>query len=100
MAYGLFVPMKGALEAVNDRPVAPHEEMDRRQEIANEFYVVTGAEVAPFVSDQAKWFDFDYLGTEELLGRVEAYFGVRLDEQQLRLPFWRLLDHLQEHRRQ
>lgn len=44
-----------------DLPRAEHREMDRREVLAKEFFDVTQAELTPFVSDEATWYDFDYL---------------------------------------
>jgi hypothetical protein len=73
--------------------------MDARGDLAEEFFVVTAAEMAPFVSDEASWYDFDYLDSDELIGLVNAHYGVVLDERLLEMPFWRLLDYLKTHRR-
>ena len=66
--------------------------MDARAQAANEFFVVTQAEVIPFVSDEATWWDLDYLDTVELATAIEAHYGVVLDVTKLALPFWQLLD--------
>lgn len=80
-------------------PRAAHREMDRREALANEFFDVTEAELRPFVSDEASWYDFDYLDLAELQAIVESHYGVTLDESKLALPFWELLDHLAANRR-
>lgn len=75
-------------------PWAEHSKMDRRALLAREFYEVTGAEVTPFVSDEATRYSFDYLDAAELLAIVESHFGVALEKDVLNLPFWQLLDLL------
>ena len=75
-----------------DVPWAEHSKMDRRVLLAREFFEVTGAEVIPFVSDEATWYDFDYLEAVELAAIVESHYGVALEETTLALPFWELLD--------
>ena len=81
-----------------DVPWAEHSKMDRRVLLAREFFEVTGAEVIPFVSDEATWYAFDYLDAVELLATVESHFGVALEEGTLALPFWQLLDLLAANR--
>jgi acyl carrier protein len=77
-----------------DVPWAEHSKMDRRGLLAREFFEVTGAEVIPFVSDEATWYAFDYLDAVELVALLESHFGVALDKSALALPFWQLLDRL------
>ena len=73
--------------------------MDLRENLAREFYAATGAELAPFVSDEANWLDLDYLEQQELFDLVAAHYGVRLNDELIRMPFWQLLDYLHAHRR-
>jgi len=73
---------------------AEHGKMDQRASQASEFFAVTHAELVPFVSDEATWYDFDYLETVELAGIVQSHYGVALTETLLALPFWELLDFL------
>jgi hypothetical protein len=80
------------------RSFADDSEMAARAKLAHEFYAATGAEEVPWVSDEANWYTFDYVNTAELICIVEAYYGVRLSEELLRMPFWRLLDYIQAHR--
>ena len=81
-------------------PWAEHSRMDRRVPLAREFFEVTRAEIIPFVSDEATWYDFDYLEAVELAAIVESHFGVALEESTLALPFWQLLDFLAAKRTQ
>jgi hypothetical protein len=75
-----------------------HPEMDLRASLANEFFEATGAEVVPFVSDEANWYDFDYLETTALVHLVKSHYGIKLTETELNWPFWRLLDYLDTNR--
>ena len=79
-------------------PRAAHAEMDSRASLAQEFFEVTHAELAPFVGDEATWFDFDYLEPKELIEIVQRHYGLTLDEDKLALPFWRFLDYLNGNR--
>ena len=81
-----------------DAPRAVHWKMDRRATMANEFFAVTHAELIPFVSDEATWYDFDYLEADELTAIVESHYGATLDKAKLVLPFWELLDFLDANR--
>ena len=81
-------------------PEAEHFEMDRRVALANEFYDATGAEVAPFVSDDATWYDFDYVSDSEVVSMIESHYGVRIDSDALTKPFWSLLSFLDSNRTQ
>jgi hypothetical protein len=75
-------------------PRAEHVRMDRRATAAREFFEITGAELAPFVSDEASWYDFDYLEVPELAAIIQSHYGVAIDDTTLSLPFWKLLDYL------
>ena len=83
----------------DDLPLAPHTEMDSRASLADEFFRVTGAELIPFVSDEANWWDFDYLAYGELESIIQTHYGVKVDDSTLRMPFWSLLDFLNANRR-
>lgn len=75
-------------------PRAEHFKMDSRAIAANEFFEVTHAELAPFVSDEATWYDFDYLDVTELAAIIQLHYGVAIDDARLALPFWEFLDYL------
>ncbi len=77
---------------------AEHTQMDHRALSAKQFFEVTGAEIIPFVSDEATWYDFDYLAVEELAEIVESHYGVVINESMLTTPFWSFLDFLEAHR--
>jgi hypothetical protein len=79
-------------------PHGVHVKMDSRRGIAQKFFEATGAELVPFVSDEATWYDFDYLAVHELLELVKARYGISLDEEHLKMPFWSLLDYLEANR--
>lgn len=79
-------------------PRAEHTKMDERALLATEFFEATRAEVIPFVSDEATWYDFDYLDIVELAEIVETHYGVVLDETTLATPFWSFLDFLDVNR--
>lgn len=48
--------------------------------MAQEFFEATRAELTPFVSDEATWYDFDYLGPEDLTRVFRAHYGLALDD--------------------
>lgn len=77
-------------------PRAEHFRMDRRAIAAKEFFEVTHAEIVPFVSDEATWYDFDYMEAAELVTIVQSYYGISIDVAKLSLPFWEVLDLLAE----
>jgi acyl carrier protein len=52
------------------------------------------------VSDEATWYDFDYLEAVELAAIVESHYGVAIEEATLALPSWKLLDFLAAKRTQ
>jgi hypothetical protein len=83
-----------------DLPLAEHKKMDAREALATEFFAITHAEMAPFVSDEATWYDFDYLDTAELVDVVATHYGVVLDHEKLTMPFWALLDYLSANRKE
>jgi hypothetical protein len=43
-----------------------------------ELWEVTQPEMVPFVSDEANWYDFDYLEDEQLLGILDDNYGIPL----------------------
>ena len=67
-------------------PRSEHGKMDSRANLAQEFFEATRAEVTPFVSDEATWYDFDYLEPGELAEVVQAHYGLALDTAKLALP--------------
>lgn len=74
-------------------------EMDKRAEEARAFYeAVFDADERPyFVSDAATLYDI-FAGDEaELVERCFRRYGVRLTEQDFRLPVWQLLDRVTKH---
>lgn len=79
-------------------PRAEHTKMDDRALLATEFFEVTRAEIMPFVSDGATWYDFDYLDIAELAKIVQSHYGIVLDETMLETPFWAFLDFLEVNR--
>ncbi len=76
-----------------------HAEMDARAFLATEFFDATHAELIPFVSDEATWFDFDYLEPAELETALQSHYGLDVNDSLLRLPFWKVLDFLDKNRR-
>lgn len=81
-----------------DIPLAEHSKMDARDSLAQEFYSATHAELAPFVSDEATWYAFDYLDDDEVGTAIQAHYGIALDHAKLAMPFWAFLDYLDAHR--
>jgi hypothetical protein len=79
-------------------PHAPHLNMDERRDQADEFFAATKPELVPMVSDEATWFDFDCLSLPALAQVIAEHYGIALDENELRLPFWQFLDYLNERR--
>jgi len=80
-------------------PLAAQERLDEREALAREFWGVTRPEVVPFVSDDATWYDFDWLEDGHLLSILEAHYGMSIERDKLRIPFWELLDFLSVNRR-
>lgn len=81
-------------------PQAERGRMDERQVLADEFFCVTRAELLPFVSDEATWYDFDYLDDAEVTAIIQSHYGIVADEAVLSMPFWKLLDLLAARRGQ
>jgi len=80
-------------------PRASREKLDERAGLAQEFWEVTQPEMVPFVSDEANWYDFDYLEDAQLFRILDDHYGITLDGEMLKLPFWALLDYLSLNRR-
>jgi hypothetical protein len=75
-------------------PFAGHGRMDERIALAREFWEVTRPDAVPFVSDEATWYDLDWLDDGALLSILEAHYGVTVGRDKLQMPFWALLDFL------
>jgi hypothetical protein len=82
----------------DDITFAADAEMEARSDLAEEFFTATNPEMTPWVSDQATWFDFDYLDEAELHTAVQKHYGVDFDDETLRQPFWKFLDYLEANR--
>lgn len=82
----------------NELPNAEHVRMDERRVLADEFFRVTGAELIPFVSDEATWYDFDYLDDTEASAIIASHYGIVVDDAVLSMQFWKLLDLLAANR--
>ena len=82
----------------NNLPKAESLRVAERRVLADEFFRVTGAELIPFVSDEATWYDFDYLDDAEVAAMIRSHYGVAVDQTVLAMPFWRLLDYLAANR--
>jgi hypothetical protein len=77
------------------------DQMDRRADLANEFYdIVFDFEDRPwFVSDEATLYDI-YSDDETIVTeKCKKYYGVELQEEHLRSPLWKLLDFLAANRK-
>ena len=81
-----------------DLPLAEHSKMDARGALAQEFFRATSAELAPFVSDEATWYAFDYLDDDEVGAAIQAHYGIAVDHAKLAMPFWAFLDYLDANR--
>ncbi|MCA0331658.1 MAG: hypothetical protein LCI03_17390 [Actinobacteria bacterium] len=78
--------------------LADDHEMTKRRQMADEFYgaVLADADRPWFVSDEASLYDIQAEDDDELVRRVRAAYGVTLRmPDDLRRPFWQLLDELQ-----
>jgi len=74
------------------------KEMDTRADFAREFYeaVFDEDERPYFVSDAATLYDI-FAGEEsDLVARCAKKYGIRLTENDFRVPVWKLLDSIQE----
>jgi hypothetical protein len=85
---------------VTDFDLSPSTEMERRSIQANEFYsaMLSEEEHPWFVSDEATLADVHVGDLAELSERCRQHYGVRLEPDHLRIPFWQLLDYLGHHR--
>jgi hypothetical protein len=74
--------------------------MRRREALALEFYekILAPDEEPCFASDEANLLDLSLAPEEELIERINSYYGQRLETSDLRKSFWLLLDELNAHR--
>lgn len=80
---------------------ASDREMTRRRALAERFFekMLTPAERPYFVSDEARLDDFFMIDEKErasFLRRCSDAYSVTVTERELALPFWQLLDHLEQ----
>ena len=80
--------------------IADDGEMSRRALLADEFYDAIGlveGETRPFfVSDEASLYDIHAEDDGDVVRRVRDHYGVTLQvPEDLRRPFWQVLDDLQ-----
>jgi hypothetical protein len=80
--------------------LARTEQISKRDVLVREFLksVVAKDERPIFISDRATLLDIWGADEVEMIVRCERHYGVRLSEGELRLPFWQLLDLLDERR--
>ena len=80
--------------------IADRNMMDTRFELANEFYdAIIDPEERPWlVTDEATLFDLTLEDESLLLSKIEKHYQVKVSQAQLKKPFWKLLDYLEEHR--
>jgi hypothetical protein len=80
---------------------SPSGQMDRRADLANEFYnIVFDLEDQPwFVSDEATLYDI-YADEESILiEKCKKHYDVELQDEHWRWPLWTLLDFLAANRK-
>ena len=80
--------------------LADDHEMSQRRALADEFYdalgLVEGESRPDFVSDEASLYDIQMEDDARVVQLVESHYGVTLRvPDDLRRPFWQLLDELQ-----
>jgi hypothetical protein len=76
--------------------LAGDAEVQARAERVEEMlrHVCDEEEFPYFVSDEATLFDVCTLTPEEIAERLAAHYGRRVQLTELRLPIWKLVDHL------
>ena len=82
-------------------PSAEDTHMQQVEVLAQEFYVniLEEGDEPGFVSDEASVFDVSSSEPAYLQQQCLRYYGVELKLAELKQPFWRLLLHLEVHRR-
>lgn len=84
------------------RPLAfaPDAQMERRASLANEFYaaILAPDEDPGFVSDEATLRDVSLAPDEDLLRKIESYYGYRMCPRDFQRSFWSMLDVLERSR--
>lgn len=80
--------------------IAKSTQMDKRKALAQEFYnsILEPEEIPFIVTDEACLYDI-YIGTEvDLIKKVNEKYGIKIDIKHFKIPFWKLLDYIEENK--
>lgn len=78
--------------------IASCSKMEEREKLSENFYqkILDPEEIPFLVTDEANLADI-FLGEEnELIKKVQKEYGVKITADHFRIPFWKLLDLLNE----
>jgi IS1 family transposase len=80
--------------------IASTIEMDKRKEKAQEFYdaILDSYEHPWLVTDEASLYDITLDEDDDLIERIYKFYGYKIESSQLSMPFWKLLDLLENKR--
>ncbi len=80
--------------------IAQTIEIDARKPLVKEFYdaILDPYEHPWLVTDEASLYDITLDEDDDLIKRINEYYGVDVKKELLGLPFWQLLDYLNNNR--
>lgn len=75
---------------------APHDKIKNRKELCLEFYqnILQKDEWPLLVTDESSVYDFTFDGDDLLISKIFRYYGIKILSFDLKQPFWKLLDLL------
>jgi thymidine kinase len=80
----------------NNYYIASTKQMDNRRLLAEVFYksILDSEDIPYIVTDEACFYDF-FAGDEcSVINKIKEMYGVAVNVEQFKMPFWKLLDLL------
>ena len=79
---------------------SPDTEIQQLQDLVQELFEHVLYDEEPiFISDEATIWDVSMSTSEELLGRISRYYGIKISNADLKQPLWKLLREIDARRK-
>ena len=79
---------------------SPDSEIQQLQDLVQELFDHVLYDEEPiFISDEATIWDVSMSTSEELLGRISRYYGIKISNADLKQPLWKLLREIDARRK-
>ena len=79
---------------------SPDSEIQQLQDLVQELFDHVLYDEEPiFISDEATIWDVSMSTSEELLGRISRYYGIKISNADLNQPLWKLLREIDARRK-